>query len=174
MAACSVAARMFIIAVAGWWASTAASQQTTHTVTGYVGAAVVIPTEIDRIAEQFPAHTVTDIMLGAGDKLAAISQNVKTIPLLKRGYPRISSVPELFRSGGIVNMEDLLARRPDVVSATGRVAALKLFQTANIPAVSMLFNTFDEFRQSIILAGDVYGGSSKALAASYLEYFDTK
>ena len=32
-------------------------------------------------AEQFPAHTVTDIMLGVGSKLDAIPQNVSTIPL---------------------------------------------------------------------------------------------
>lgn len=156
------------------WAATAAAQPATHTITDMSGATVVVPVNVARIAEQFPAHTVTDILLGAGDRLVAIPQNVKTIPLLREVYPRIASVPELFRSGGAVNMEDLLTCHPDVVSVAGRGVARQRFQVAGIAAVNMIFSDFDELRQSIRLAASLYGGPAKDRAADYLAYFDAK
>ncbi len=150
------------------------SQSATHVVTDMTGASVAVPVTVNRIAEQFPAHTVTDIMLGMGDKLVAIPQNVKTIPLLKKIHPGIADVPELFRNGGSVSIEDLLALRPDVVSALDGGAVAKPLQAAGIPAAVMSFSRLSQLAQSITLAGDVYGDAAHARAKMFVDTFNAK
>ncbi|MGH3797606.1 MAG: ABC transporter substrate-binding protein [Pseudonocardiaceae bacterium] len=66
------------------------SPQPTHVVTDMSGARVKVSLDVEHVGEQFPAHTVTDIMLGAGSKIVAIPPNVKTLPFLKKMYPQIS------------------------------------------------------------------------------------
>jgi iron complex transport system substrate-binding protein len=138
------------------------------------GVSVRVPNQVDRIAEQFPAHTTTDIMLGVGDKIVAIPPNVKTLPFLSKVFPKVKSVPELFRNGGAVNMEDLLQLKPDVVSAIDGGATLKPFQDVGLPAVDMNFNTFPQLTRSMILAGQVYGGDAVGRAQSYVDYVNAK
>ncbi|CAO5230054.1 ABC transporter substrate-binding protein [Frankia sp. AgKG'84/4] len=147
---------------------------TTQVVTSMSGEKVTVPLRIDRIAEQFPAHTVTDIMLGVGNKLVAIPQNVKTIPFLRKVFPDINSKPELFRNGGKVNMEELLKLKPDVVSTISGGATLTPFTQAGLPALDMDFNTFPELVPSITLAGTVYGGAAAAKAKEYGDYVNAK
>lgn len=57
------------------------------------GEQITLPVTIDRIGEQFPAHTITDLMLGVGPRLVAIPLNVKSIPFLRKVYPPIVDVP---------------------------------------------------------------------------------
>lgn len=155
--------------------STAASAApTTQVVTSMSGEKVTVPLRINRIAEQFPAHTMTDIMLGVGPKLVAIPQNVKTIPFLRKVFPGVNDLPELFRSGGKVNMEELLKLRPDVVSTIDGGATLTPFQQAGLPALNMDFDTFDQLVPSIELAGKVYGGEAATRAKAYGEYVNAK
>ncbi|MCK9893686.1 ABC transporter substrate-binding protein [Frankia sp. AgB32] len=151
-----------------------AAAPTTQVVTSMSGEKVTVPLKIDRIAEQFPAHTVTDLMLGVGDKLVAIPQNVKTIPFLRKVFPDINSRPELFRNGGKVNMEELLRLRPDVVSTISGGTTLTPFKKAGLPALDMDFNTFPELVPSISLAGKVYGGAAAAKAQEYGDYVNAR
>lgn len=155
-------------AAPGW------AQSGTHVVTDIAGRVVTVPVTINRIAEQFPAHTVTDIMLGVGDKIIVIPPNVKTIPLLRKIHPGVAAIPELFRNGGGVNIEDLLAHNPDVVSTLDAGATLKPFETAGIPAVVMVFDRMPQFAPSITLAGEVYGGAAKEKAKTFVDYFNAK
>lgn len=145
----------------------------THTVIDMSGASVTVPLKVERIAEQFPAHTVTDIMLGAGDKLVAIPRNVKTIPLLRKIHPRITEVPELFH-GSTVNMEELLATRPDVVSITGGAANVAKLRSVGLPAAVMVFTSYQSLQRSITLAGDIYGGEARQRASTYNAYLESK
>jgi iron complex transport system substrate-binding protein len=159
------------LAAAGCGATTTGAAQATHVVTDMSGDKVVVPDTVTRIAEQFPAHTVTDIMLGVGSKLDAIPQNVSTIPFLQAVDPGIVKVPQLFSSTGSVNMEKLLALNTSVVSATGGGAALAPFKSAGLPAVNMTFSTISQLPKSITLAGQVYGGSAVAKAAAFNKYY---
>jgi iron complex transport system substrate-binding protein len=145
----------------------------TQTVIDMSGASVTVPLDVERIAEQFPAHTVTDIMLGAGDKLVAIPRNVKTLPLLRKIYPRIADVPELFH-GSTVNIEELLAARPDVVSIIGGAANVAKLRSAGLPAAVMTFTSYESLQRSIALAGDIYGGDARQRASRYNAYLEGK
>jgi iron complex transport system substrate-binding protein len=51
---------------------------------------------------------------------------------------------------------------------------VKPFQTASVPAVVMNFNSFQQLPQSILLAGDVYGGPAKERARAFVDYLDSK
>ncbi|WP_047221199.1 ABC transporter substrate-binding protein [Protofrankia coriariae] len=158
----------------GCGGSSSDNTPTTQVVTSVSGEQATIPLKIDRIAEQFPAHTVTDIMLGVGDKLVAIPQNVKTLPFLHKVFPQVDSLPELFRNGGAVNMEELLKLRPDVVSTISGGTTLEPFQKAGIPAVNMSFDAFPQLAPSIELAGKVYGGVAATRAREYTTYVNDK
>lgn len=162
-----------IVAVAALLRPPAFAAPATKTVVDMSGTSITVPLQVERIAEQFPAHTVTDILLGAGDKLVAIPRNVKTIPLLRKIYPRIADVPELFH-GSTVNMEELLATRPDVVSTTGGAANVAKLRSAGLPALVMTFTSYRSLQQSIALAGDIYGGESRRRASAYNDYLDGK
>jgi iron complex transport system substrate-binding protein len=155
-------------------ATGATAQSPTHVVTGMTGEAVTVPVTVERIAEQFPAHTVTDLMLGAGPRLVAIPVNVKTLPFLRKVFAPIEQIPELFQNGGGFNMEDLLTTHPDVVSSIDNAASLKPFQSVGIPALSMTFQTYPDLQRSITLAGQVYGGSATDRADKYNAYFTEK
>lgn len=151
-----------------------AAQSADRTVTDMSGRKVPLPGEINRIAQQFPAHTVTVIMLGAGEKLVAIPQNVKIIPLMSKIYPRIADIPEAFPSGGPANVEDLLTLQPDVVTVFAGATVIEQLTTAGIPAVVMDFTSFKEFPRSISLAGEVFGGEAVKRATAFNEYFEAK
>jgi iron complex transport system substrate-binding protein len=152
----------------------AAQTPETHQVTDMLGRTVTVPVHIDRIAEQFPAHTVTDVMLGAGDKIVAIPTNVKTIPLLQKIYPRITAIPDLFRNGGAVNIEDVLSLHPDVVSALDGGATVAPFGSAGLTAVVMSFSRLPDLAPSITLAGQLYGGAAQDRARAFVTYFNGK
>ncbi len=170
LAACSSSGRDDTTASSS--SSTTSPTPATHVVTDLDGTKVTLPTTINRIAEQFPAHTVSDIMLGVGDKLVAIPQNVSTIPFLQTVQPSITKVPQLFHNGGMVNMEQLLAQKPDVVSLISGGATAKPFQDAKIPAVDMFFSKLDQLPQSITVGGDTFGGPAVAKAKAYNTYFN--
>lgn len=160
------------LAATGCGATTSNTHAASHMVTDMSGDKVAVPDNVTRIAEQFPAHTVTDIMLGEGSKLDAIPQNVSTIPFLKAVDPSIVKVPQLFAADGSVNMEKLLSLNTSVVSATGGGSKLAPFKSAGLPAVDMTFNTVSQLTRSITLAGSVYGGSAIAKAKAFDKYFD--
>lgn len=159
------------LAAAGCGATTSGTAQATHVVTDMSGDKVAVPDTVTRIAEQFPAHTVTDIMLGVGGRLDAIPQNVSTIPFLRAVDPGIVKVPQLFPATGSVNTEKLLTLGTSVVSATGGGSALAPFKAAGLPAVNMTFSTISQLPKSITLAGQVYGGSAVAKAAAFDKYY---
>jgi iron complex transport system substrate-binding protein len=154
--------------------SSAAQASASHVVTDMSGAKVTVPDKVTRIAEQFPAHTAMDIMLGVGKDLVAIPQNVSTIPFLRIVDPGIAKVPQLFPSDGNVNIEELLKAKPDLVSSTGKGATVKQFAAVDLPAVDMTFTTFPELIRSVRLAGSVYGGVANTRAAEYTSYLQSK
>lgn len=159
------------LAAAGCGATTSGTRAAAHTVTDMAGDKVAVPDTVTRIAEQFPAHTVTDILLGAGGRLDAIPKNVSTIPFLKAVDPDIVKVPQLFVTGGSPDTEKLLSLKTSVVSATGGGSNLAPFKSAGLPAVDMTFSTLAQLPKSITLAGSVYGGSAAAKAKAYDTYF---
>ena len=161
-----------LLAVGG--TASAAQSSGSHVVTDMSGAKVRVPDKVTRIAEQFPAHTAMDVMLGVGKDLVAIPQNVSTIPFLRIVDPGITKVPQLFPSDGNVNIEELLKANPDLVSSTGKGSTVKQFASVNLPAVDMTFTTFPGLIQSVHLAGSVYGGVAKTRAAKYTTYLQSK
>jgi iron complex transport system substrate-binding protein len=169
--ATAAAAMLGAVLAAGCGATTSSTHAATHVVTDMSGDKVAVPDNVTRIAEQFPAHTVTDIMLGVGGKLDAIPQNVSTIPFLKAVDPGIVKIPQLFAADGSVNMEKLLALNTSVVSATGGGSKLAPFKSAGLPAVNLTFSTLSQLPESITVAGSVYGGSAVAKAKAFDAYF---
>jgi ABC-type Fe3+-hydroxamate transport system substrate-binding protein len=86
----------------------------TRTITDMAGNQVVLPTKIDRIATQFPATNQIIFMLGGADKIVASTTGIQDRIWFAKIYPRLIDIPKLF-NGAVVNIEELIGVKPDVV-----------------------------------------------------------
>lgn len=168
--------RMFVPAVVAASVVAAAScggppesaAPTTRVVTDMAGNEVTVPTEVRRVGEQFPAHTVITIMLGAGSKISAITTNVKTIPFLQKVYPEISSIPELFPYDGTAgNVEELLRLDIDAVFSYN-----DSYQNSGVANLDVSFFSYTELADAVTLAGNVLGGTAPERAKKYVDYLN--
>ena len=87
----------------------------TRQITDAAGRIVTIPSQVNRVADPWPANNAMVLMLGSADKLAATSLQARKQPWLRRLYPRIARVPAAFDAAGDVNVETLIGAQPDVI-----------------------------------------------------------
>lgn len=143
-------------------------------VTDMTGRQVILPATLDRIAQEWSAHTVIVEMLGAGKNLVAVNEGVKppAMPLLQKVNPGIAALPAPFTNQA-VNHEELLASDPDIVFASeNSPTADSVAQQDMLPVVRLGFTTFPEMRAAIELTGNVLGGDAFGRAARYTAYLD--
>jgi iron complex transport system substrate-binding protein len=138
------------------------------------GRTVTIPAQVNRVASDYPAVNQMILQLGAANKLAADTQDSATglFPALD---PGMKAVPSPFSADtSQVNLEALLAARPDVVFLPSiSQSLLGTFQRAGIPAV--VLSTFDTPRQlvsGVQLVANVLGGNAPAQASGYVSYYN--
>ncbi len=141
-------------------------------VVDYLNREVIIPIPVERIAcgYAFTGHAVA--MMGRGSDIVAVVGGLQRDKVLTAMYPHIQELPVPFSSGAI-NIEELLACRPDVVFIKtdtalneGEVAKLDKF---NIPYVVIDFYSMEEQMNTIATIGKVIGAESEA--AEYLQYY---
>lgn len=152
--------------------SSARAAQTVHTVTDMTPTRVTVPVHVTGIGEAFPAHVITDIMLGAAAKITAVPPNVKEVPLLAAVDPGINRVPELFSNDGSASVEELLKAKTDVVYQFGGGSSLQPFRAAGMAGLNVGFTSWAQLGQSVLLAGEVDGPTELARAKAYVRYLD--
>jgi iron complex transport system substrate-binding protein len=154
----------------------AGSQPATRTVVDATGQPVEIPYVVNRVADAWHANNGIVLLLGAGDKIVATTTVVQTIPWFRKFLPKVTSLPAPFTStAGAVNMETLIASRPDVLlCSAGSFTAdtLAKFKDAKIPVIQMPAATFDDLKQTVRITGEVLGPQEAAVAADYIAYLD--
>jgi len=154
----------------------ASSTPATRTVTDSTGATITLPYTVNRVADAWHANNAVVLMLGAGKKLVATTTVVQTIPWFIKLDPQITSLPAPFTStAGEVNMETLIASRPDVLlCSAGQFTAdtMAKFKDANIPVVQMPAATFTDLKTTVSITGQVLGPQEAAIAADYNSYLD--
>ena len=135
------------------------------------GKEVTVPTTPERIADLWHANNQVVLLLGGAPKLVATTTNVKQIAWFKEVYPDIEKVDAPVK-GTDVNMEQLLADKPDVVLASNSKQIASATE-AGLPSVHVEFQNFKDLKRTVELTAEVIG-TKDAIAKSkkYLAYLE--
>ncbi|MEG2038660.1 MAG: ABC transporter substrate-binding protein [Oscillospiraceae bacterium] len=144
----------------------------TITITDHAGKQVTLPSEINRIvvADVYPMASVISVFLGSAEKLVGIHpvcMSAAKSGLLGELYPEILNANTDFMTGPDVNIEELLALKPDVVFyiATNTALATKL-ENAGIAAVGIStskwnYDVMETYDNWVSLLGEIFPANNK-------------
>lgn len=141
-------------------------------ITDNSGIEVMIPKEINKIADSWKAHNEVLTVLGAGDKITATVLSKKSMPWLYKVNPSMDKALTTF--GTSFNTEDLMKNKPDVVFMSLGDANADKISSLGIPVVQLQFTTFDTMKECIMLTGKVLGEDALNRAEKYNTYLDSK
>ena len=135
------------------------------------GKEVTVPTNPERIADLWHANNQVVLLLGGAEKLVSTTTNVKSLAWFKQVYPGIEKVDAPVK-GTDVNMEQLLADKPEVLLASSKEQIAKAAE-AGIPAVHVEFQNFADLKRTVELTAEVIG-TDEAIerAEKYLAYLE--
>lgn len=132
---------------------------------------VTVPTTPERIADLWHANNQVVLLLGGAEKLVSTTSTVKSLAWFKQVYPGIEKVDAPVK-GTDVNMEQLLADKPEVLLASSKEQIAKASE-AGIPAVHVEFQNFADLKRTVELTAEVIG-TDEAIerAEKYLAYLE--
>lgn len=135
------------------------------------GKEVTVPTTPERIADLWHANNQVVLLLGGADKLVATTTAVKGLAWFKQVYPAIEKVDAPVK-GTDVNMEQLLADKPDVLLASSK-DQIASAEAAGIPSVHVEFQNFADLKRTVELTAEVIGTNDAIdRAEKYLAYLE--
>lgn len=146
-------------------------------VTDHLGREVNVPDHVNRVVTStiLPYASVTTVFLGGAKKLVGIhpvSMSAAKNGLLSEIYPEILNAKTDFIKGSSLNIEALMALKPDVVFVnSGDKKQIEQIENAGIPAVAVsaskwdydVLKTYDEW---IKLLGDIFPEHAKTSEAA--------
>jgi iron complex transport system substrate-binding protein len=133
---------------------------------------IPIPENIQRAAIIHTPVAQVAYILGAQDKLCAVTRQVKMLPFISRLDPHLEKVSTPV-SGWEVNIEELLASRPDIIIGSDMQLS-KIAKTVSIPLLYVGNNStgsdFENQKAVVRFFGDVFG--KKERAENYCRFLD--
>jgi iron complex transport system substrate-binding protein len=147
----------------------------TRQITDITGRPVTIPSLVTRVADPWHANNGMVLMMGAANKIVATTLQAKKQPWFRKLFPRIDQVPAAFDDAGDVNLETLIAARPDVVlMAYGGTLPkwMARADTYRIPVFLMPNTSLADLKTTARMTGEVLGPRESARAAEWIRYFD--
>ena len=120
------------------------------------GQEVTVPVTPERVANLWHANNQVILTLGGAPKLSATTHYVTTIPWFRQVYPDITKVPAPIAANNDLNMEALLATKPDVVLVSGEKQA-EAVRKAGLTAVRVGFSDMNGLMQTVNLTAEVLG-----------------
>lgn len=120
------------------------------------GQEVTVPVTPERVANLWHANNQVILTLGGAPKLSATTHYVTTIPWFRQVYPDITKVPAPIAANNDLNMEALLATKPDVVLVSSEKQAEAVRQ-AGLTAVRVGFSDMNGLMQTVNLTVEVLG-----------------
>ena len=145
----------------------------TRSLVDAAGRTVVIPAKVNRVADPWHANNAMVLMLGGADKLVATSWQAQRQPWFEKLYPPYANIPAVFNAAGDVNIEALVATRPDVIlMAYGGVLPkwLGAVEALHIPVVMMPSQTLADLKTTARMTGEIIG--EVRAAEEYIRYFE--
>lgn len=142
------------------------------TITDRRGRPIKLPTPSDRIADGWPAHTAVLITLGAAGRIVATANSPSARPWMYRVAPQLYNAQ--FVQGGNFNVEELIARRTQLVFLTPGTAIGDVLARSGLTVVDMTFHDFATLRSCITQTAALLGGKALGRADAYLRHLDTE
>lgn len=145
----------------------------TRTIVDHTGAEVVLPEKIERvvISSILPLPSVYCLFRGSADDIVGIhpsSMAAAENSYLLNVFPEIANADTSFVENGEVNIEQLLALKPDVVFySASNTEEREMYDNAGIPAVGFSvsmsdYDCVETYADWIQLLGDIYGEQDTA------------
>ena len=145
-------------------------------VTDCAGRQVEIPQAPERVAalDSFAGEAM--VMLGAGDKMVAAPNGVKSDRLLQAIDPALQEVG-VPMSGGGINGEALLALSPDLILLKGAMyetgGEADQLDRLGIPYLVISYTNMEEQQKALALIGGALGGEAQEQAAAINRYYQS-
>ena len=145
----------------------------TKTIVDHTGTTVVIPANPERvvISSLLPLPSVYCLYLGGPYKLVGMHPSSKAAgknSYLAKFYPEINDIDSSFVKNNVVNIEQLLELKPDLILYNASNTAEKeMFETAGIPCIGFSttiagYNTIETYASWITLLGDIFGDTGRS------------
>ncbi len=134
---------------------------------------VPYPEEIDSISALYTVTGHIAIMLDEGDIITSCSKGLKRDKLILNMEPHIKDIL-MPKSGGVINMEELLNSEPDLVfldtpAYWGKMGTDKL-DKLGIPYFVIEFNSIEDEKYAVKTIGSILGQEEEA--EQYIKFFD--
>lgn len=137
-----------------------------------LGRQVQLPEKVNKIGCLYAMSGQIVVMLGKGSNIVAVVDGLKRDVLLTKLAPNIKNAAVPF-AGGVINIEELLKIKPDVVFISTDVAQnsveVSKLEGSHIPYVVVDCKTIAEQQQVIDTLGVVVGNSEKS--RKYNDYY---
>ncbi|MDR2031839.1 MAG: ABC transporter substrate-binding protein [Azoarcus sp.] len=149
------------------------SPETEQIVADPFGHTLRLPARISSVGTPGISMASLIVALGAGKKLKAVTSEVRGNPWLKRILPAASSMTTPFIRPASVNLEALLAARPQLIILwSGNDASAASIEAAGIPVFTLRYATPDEFKTAARLLGNALGADEARRAEAFISYYD--
>ena len=135
---------------------------------------VTVPHEVTRVASSWEAQNAVIAMLGFGSRIVATTRYARDMPAFRKLVPGIDQVPLAMAGPGLLNVEELMRLRPQVLFTPSPPAPAQAaqLQRAGIAVASFRTNSLAALVKRTRITGDILGGDAVHRAASYRAYFD--
>ncbi len=143
----------------------------TRIIIDYENEEVAIPVTVNRIISSLPAFENICLLLGAKEKVVAIMPFEASNLWVKKIFPEVTDLPQVFKTPNLANLEELMNLQPDVV-LVGNPALKKEYEVAEIAAPYIMFTTAEELMWAIRTIGSILGEKESEKAEKLVELYN--
>jgi len=145
----------------------------TRIVTDQAGREVVIPAEVNRIVTTWRPCTFLVFAVGGQEKLVGVDNGSTTAPFTVGVYPEIKNVTKVGDKKSGINVEAVVATKPDVVcvwAEASKGGIIEQLETQGIPTLVIIPESAEEMKEATLLLGEVLGRTEQA--KKIIDYYD--
>ncbi len=137
-----------------------------------VGHRIRVPAEVRSVGTPGISMASLIVALGAGNKLKALTPEVRVNPWLRRAMPGVSTVATPFSRPAGVNLEALLRVRPDLaVLWAGSLPLGESLGRIGVPVFYLGYASPAQMQAQVRLLGQALGPAEAARAETFVRYY---
>lgn len=144
-----------------------------RTITDQAGREVTLPLEVNRVVTTWRPCTFLVYAVGGEDKIVGIDEGSTKAPFTTAVYPEIANIAQVGDKKSGINVEAVVATKPDVVfvwSGEGTDTLIEQLEQQGIPTVVIIPESADDMKKATLLIGEIIGCSEQA--EKVIKYYD--
>ena len=140
------------------------------------GTVITVPDNVERVAALFGPSYEKLFMLGVEDEIIADGDfHISGWPWSNRVYKRLEDVKGIPNAHNVLNIEEVLRMKPDVVFYWDNPPAVKKMGEVGITAIpAVSTGKLEDTKNMLKVYSQVFGNRSERIASDYARYFDEK